>query len=119
MHRAPTPCLNIPNRHHAPPPITHQPQHPSPREPRLAEGTITTYRRRQRRQRITWLLIILAGLLILLYFARTTDAAGPTPPPDPKTQTYYTCRYIRHEATSRLCIQFRPHRQVPAFKPKN
>jgi hypothetical protein len=86
----------------------------------LAANSVTTYRRRTRRlRRIAYVCFILAGLLLLLWFARRTEAAGPLPPPDPATQQYYTCRYLRHEATSPACLRFRPHRGARPFKPIN
>lgn len=65
------------------------------------------------------LLALCIALLTFLLLALRADAVAPPYPIDRKTQDYYQCRYVRHEATSRLCIQFRPHRGAPAFKPKN
>lgn len=67
------------------------------------------------------LVLLALAIAVLTFFllALRAEAGGPPYPIDRKTQDYYSCRYQRQEATSRLCIQFRPHRGTPAFKPKN
>ena len=57
-------------------------------------SAIVTYRRQRRIRSILLFAALLALLLSILLLYRA-NAAGPLPPPDPATQTYYTCRYIR------------------------
>lgn len=90
----------------------------NPKPPYILSGPATRRLAAPRDGKLILLALALAILTFLLLALRA-DAGGPPYPVDRKTQTYYTCRYVRQEATSRLCIQFRPHRGAPAFKPKN
>ncbi len=89
----------------------------NPKPPYILSGPAT---RRLASPRTSKLILLAIAIAILTFLVLALRAqAAPPYPVDRKTQDYYQCRYVRHEATSRLCIQFRPHRGTHSFKPKN
>lgn len=103
----------------------------NPKPPYILSGPARNPARHGKLILLALCIVLLAFLLLALdahaapsyappdHLVALSANAAPPYPIDRKTQDYYQCRYVRHEATSRLCIQFRPHRGAPAFKPKN